>query len=244
MSALKGIGNGAKTELDVQHLRQLNVDWFYTWGHSPNLAGVQATDSFVPMTWSHNPDRLAQLPDVAGALPRAGALLGFNEPDHEKQANMSTGDARRAWPALEATGLRLGSPATIAPNAWWMNRFMLDAKADGLRIDFLTCHIYQNPHVGTFLRKIDEFHERWGLPVWVTETAVADWDATTLESNRYSRDQINDYMVGIVEGMRARPWLERFAWKTRAASDATMGTSALYNADGTLTSTGELYASL
>jgi hypothetical protein len=44
--------------------------------------------------------------------------------------------------------------------------------------------------------------------------------------------------------MRALPFVERFAWKTRSAGDIKMGCSALFNADGTLTSTGRLYAAL
>lgn len=245
MTALKGIGNGAKTALDVRHIQQLNVGWFYTWNDTPNLATAQP--GFVPMCWSDNPVRLANLPNVAARTPKPQALLGFNEPDHAMQAEMTTGDARRAWRDLEATGLRLGSPATVSPGAWWMNRFMEDAtllENPDLKIDFVTCHIYQNPHVPTFVNKITELYERWGKPVWVTEYAVADWDATTVEQNSYSRGAVEDYMAGTVEAMRALPWVERFAWKTRAATDPQMCTSALYHTNGDLTTTGELYASL
>ena len=41
-----------------------------------------------------------------------------------------------------------------------------------------------------------------------------------------------------------RPWLERFAWKTRPANDNQMWFSALFHTNGDLTTTGELYASL
>lgn len=44
--------------------------------------------------------------------------------------------------------------------------------------------------------------------------------------------------------MREMPFVERFAWKTRAAGDLHMGPSTLFHSDGSLTSTGKLYASL
>lgn len=46
------------------------------------------------------------------------------------------------------------------------------------------------------------------------------------------------------EGMRAMPYVERFAWKTRAANDPPMGSSTLFHTNGKLTTTGKLYASL
>ena len=105
-------------------------------------------------------------------------------------------------------------------------------------------HIYQSPDAAAFLRKIDESYERWGKPVWITETAVADWNATLTRPTRYSRAQVNEYMREIYAGCRKRTYVQRFAWKTRAATDPQMGTSALFNTNGTLTSTGKLYASL
>lgn len=240
-TGLKGFGHGGKDALALKQLESLNLDWYYGWSSKyPTIP-----TNFIPMIWGGGAVDTG-IANVKSQLAETKTqhLLGFNEPDHDSQANMTTGDARRLWPKLEATGLRLGSPATISPNAWWMNRFMTDALAEGLRIDFVTCHIYQYPNVATFLRKIDELHERWGKPVWVTEYAVADWEATATNPNRYSRTQVNEYMQGTVEGMRARPYVERFAWKTRPAGDYVMGSSALFHTDGSLTSTGRLYASL
>jgi hypothetical protein len=51
-------------------------------------------------------------------------------------------------------------------------------------------------------------------------------------------------MRATVAGLRAMPFVERFAWKTRPALDPKMGCSALFHTNGSLTSTGRLYASL
>lgn len=266
LTPLKGIGYSDKVRVDPNNsayiidgwkrIQSLNPQWWYNWNQR-RFDGLGDTlgSKFVPMLWSDNPTRLATLEADLASCNMPTRVLGFNEPDLEGQANMTTGEARTAWRALEKAAavekLQIGSPVTISPNAWWMDRFMTDAtelEDPDLKIDFVTCHIYQNPDVATFLRKIDTLHDRWGKPVWVTETAVADFNATpgigTAKSTRYTRAQVDQYMADLWPELRKRPWLLRFAWKTRNVNDNQMWFSALFNDDGTLTSTGQLYASL
>lgn len=240
-TGLKGFGWGSKGDLALSQLNSLNLDWYYGWSSKYPTT----PENFVPMVWGGGAVDTA-ISNIKSqlSLTHADTILGFNEPDFKKQAAMTTGEAVAAWPKLEATGLRLGSPATIAPNAWWMDTFMTKAKNAGLRIDFVTMHCYGWPNAADFLRKVDRLHDKWGLPVWVTEYAVADWSATATVKNRYSRTQVNEFMEATVKGMRARPYVERFAWKTRAAGDISMGSSAIFHTDGALTTTGKLYASL
>lgn len=184
--------------------------------------------------------------DVMSQLPqtRAYNLLGFNEPDHPEQANMSVDQAIRLWPRLQATGLRLGSPGTTNATGRWLEQFMTRAWRAGLRVDFITVHRYASPDAGSFLAKLAEVHAKFGLPIWVTEFAVADWAATPSRPSRYTGLEIRRFMRDSVVGMRAMPFVERFAWKTRAPFDPVMGASALYHTNGQLTATGRLYASL
>lgn len=248
--ALKGFGYGCKTPEELEQLKQLNLDWFYTWNQVANLATPQSgVPEFVPMLYSANTKRTDVLAsDLAKLTPKATSILGFNEPDHSSQANMPPLDALWHWHWLTDQkaanpGLRIGSPATISPTVKWMDQFMASAQALELQVDYVACHIYQNPHVGTFLKKVDTLHEKWGLPVWVTETGVADWNATATTPNRYGRTEINNYLTALWPEVQARPWLERFAWKTRASTDPQMGTGALFHTNGSLTTTGQLYAS-
>lgn len=238
---LKGFGWGAKGDVALSQLNSLNLDWYYGWSSKYPTT----PENFIPMVWGGGAvdTSIANIKSQLSAT-HADTILGFNEPDHKSQSAMTTGAAVALWPKLEATGLRLGSPATISPNAWWMNTFMTKARAAGLRIDFVTMHCYGWPNATDFLRKIDTLHDKWGLPVWVTEYAVADWQATATTPSRYSRNQVNEFMEATVTGMRARPYVERFAWKTRVAGDPIMGSSALFHTDGRLTTTGKLYASL
>lgn len=241
--ALKGASNGGIDALSFRQIRDLKPDWYYTWQASRTYTGKP----FVPMV--RDAQKLLEK-DALGYVNRelgqtkAGNLLGFNEPDHPGQANMSVDEAVRLWPLLQTTRLRLGSPATISSTARWLDQFMLRAKEENLRVDFMTMHSYAWPNSDSFLGKVTELHEKYERPVWVTEYAVADWRATRTRRSEYSRKQVETFMRETVKGMRAMPFVERFAWKNRPITDRQMGTSALFDLNGKMTSTGKLYASL
>src|SRR5262249_35947653 len=79
------------------------------------------------------------------AKKSGSVLLGFNEPDHPQQANMTVQQALELWPHLTATGMRVGSPATAADpslSGSWLEKFMDGAKARGYRVDFVCVHWY------------------------------------------------------------------------------------------------------
>jgi hypothetical protein len=235
------MGYGGTDWKTKKRLGQVNLNWYYNW--SPAY-GPYPTN-FVPMIRDNRKlDRDLAKFTAQLAETKSKVLLGFNEPDHRGQANLTVDQVIALWPRLEATGMRLGSPATISPNAEWMNEFMTKAQKKGLRIDFVTMHCYQWPKASSFFTKLDTLHDKWKLPVWVTEYAVADWNATLTKKNIYSRNQVNEFMEETVKGMRERDFVERFAWKTRAAGDPVMASSTIYHTDGALTSTGKLYASL
>ena len=259
----KGFGYGDKTAADVAKLQSLNLDWWYNWGQKRVAGTKDNLPEFVPMLYSDEPTRLASFAADIKALkdesPRTvTAILGPNEPDWKDSAGvekMSPLEVLNIWKYIQDNGyaLRKGSPANVATRTIWQPRFMdaqkgLDQGKQSwerdFEVNFVATHIYQQPHVGTWLTKVDELWEKYGKPVWVTETCVHDFDATTVANNRYSRQAVNDFIVGIWEGAASRPWLERIAWHTRAVTDPVGTTGAIFNTDGTLTSTGQLWASL
>jgi hypothetical protein len=102
---------------------------------------------FVPMIWGKDNVTPATL---AKAKREGDVLLGFNEPDMDGQANMSVEDALAAWPKLQDTGRRLGSPAVAYGGdtaGGWLDRFMKGAKAKGLRVDFTPDESHTKPTV-------------------------------------------------------------------------------------------------
>jgi hypothetical protein len=150
----------------VERAQAMKAAWYYNWGpKGESLPGIE----FVPMLkgkWHANDATLAAV-QASGAK----ALLVLNEPEREDQGGTTVEEALALWPKVEATGLRLGSPATSsdAKGVAWMERFMEGAKKRKLRVDFIAVHWYRSTNTAQFARWLDELHRKWGRPIWVTE---------------------------------------------------------------------------
>ncbi|BCJ55530.1 hypothetical protein Asp14428_70050 [Actinoplanes sp. NBRC 14428] len=211
-SAKKGVGtwqfDGIKGALD-----DVGAGWYYNWAPDNDSMPAPADVEFVPMVWGR-----ANVTDATLAkVKREGdVLLGFNEPDMGGQANMSVEDALAAWPRLQATGLRLGSPAVAYggdTSGGWLDRFMKGAKQKNLRVDFITLHWYgsdfSSAAVGQFLGYVDAVHRRYDLPVWVTEYGLMNFSG----SPKYpSAAQEVAFIKGSTRGLESRSYVERYAW--------------------------------
>lgn len=109
----KGFVAGVQDPTCAAKIAVLNCDWYYTWGPAPPALPPPGL-LFTPMYWS------AAKPPAASfnvnAVPQGWDptnLLTYNEPDGTNsgaQANMRVDTAVAKWPALVATGRRLGSP--------------------------------------------------------------------------------------------------------------------------------------
>jgi hypothetical protein len=142
----------------------------------------------------------------------ATTLLGFNEPDNREQADMTVAEAVALWPKMMATGLRLGSPAPTTDTRW-LDAFMTEAKRLNLRVDFLCLHWYGDitgrEPVEALRQYLQRVHDRYRLPIWLTEFSGADFDnhkrRTTVQDNAaFARDAI-----AMLETL---PFVERYAW--------------------------------
>ena len=159
-SAKKGWGGGADTAAE------LKAKWYYNWG--PDGSSTPELE-FVPMVKG----RQHVNPDTLGRIKASGAtcLLGFNEPERGDQGNLRVEDALALWPQLEATGLRLGSPApsSDAKGMAWLDKFMEGVKKNKLRVDFIAVHWYRSANAGEFNQWLDSLSKKWRKPLWVTE---------------------------------------------------------------------------
>lgn len=225
----------------------LNVSWHYSWGASlpqPEPASVE----FVPMLWGYwgtTPSFLKCIEDLASnATGRAEThLLGFNEPDGRDQANMSVERALEAWPYLQKTGLRLGSPGAVHADKEWMQAFMAQASQRGYRVDFVCVHWYGAPDAAGFLSYLRKVHDQYGKPLWITEFAPADWKATSRDANRLAPERVRQFMRQVLPQLDALDFVERYAWFPATEDNKALGPSALFKADGALTELGRIYAS-
>ena len=215
--------------------------WSYSWGltlsqFQPN--GVE----FVPMKWSgalsdEDADYLRQK-HAAGDIKY---LLGYNEPDGERQANMSVDRALELWPQLEATGIPLVSPSPVHYDNEWMIEFMQRADEAGARIDDIAFHWYGGTDAQWFLDLLDRVYERYQRPIWITEFAPADWEATSRENNRMRPEAVLEFMRTVLPELDRRDYIVRYAWFHDYSSNQ-LWTSALFDDEGVLTPLGEFYA--
>ena len=224
-------------------LADSGVSWTYNWAASPNDVVAPKGVEFVPMIWGATSADRATL---AKAKQNGTTLLGFNEPDFADQANMSVEQALNLWPTLQATKLRLGSPAV----AWgadqdgkWLDQFMDGATRRGYRVDFITLHWYGgdfNPASATRqLRSyIQATHAKYHKPIWVTEYALMNFAG----GPRVPSAQVQAAFVTKSTAMLERlSYVERYAWFAFPTStDGTDGTG-LYRPGGIPTKPGRAY---
>ena len=224
----------------------LNVSWHYSWGSRINVPEPKGVE-FVPMIygfWGVDEGFKKNIRELAAAHTsrKRYHLLGFNEPDHKNQSNMSVEKALRVWPYLEKTGLRLGSPAAVHADKVWMQQFMAGAKNEGHRVDFVTVHWYGSPTPDSLVNHLKKIHKMYGKPIWITEFAVADWNAQNVESNRHSVGEIQRFMREVLPRLDKLDFVERYAWFSGGQNSGPLGTSSLFKSDGSLTWLGKTYA--
>lgn len=208
--ASKGIGLW-RFEGYRRGVESLGVAWFYNW-EAQRPASVNREIEFVPMIWGAKD---VTKENLRLAKKSGRILLGFNEPDTRKQANMTVERALELWPQLQATGMRLGSPAPAkgadSPDSW-LGRFMKGAAEKGLRVDFICVHNYQadfsDPRAAAlrlrqYLEKVYALHRK---PLWLTEFALADWKTPA------TAEQQRAYMKEVLPMLEKLPFLERYAW--------------------------------
>jgi hypothetical protein len=222
-------------------LKEVGAAWYYNWSAAPaqGVAGVE----FVPMIWGPGSVTTANL---NRAKASGQVLLGFNEPDFASQSNMSVTQALDLWPQLQATGLRLGSPAVATGGATaggWLDRFMTGARERGLRVDFITLHWYGSDfstaavnHLAGYLRAV---HDRYRLPIWLTEYALIKFGSGG--STYPTAAQQAAFVNGSTAMLAELSYVERYAWFALPTPDEGGEGTGLYRKGVGLTAAGAAY---
>lgn len=221
-------------------LVDVKASWYYNWSPDPTKnAGTGA--EFVPMIWGAGAVNAATL-NRAKAAGRT--LLGFNEPDFAEQSNMTVEQALDLWPQLQATGLRLGSPAPAVNGAkagGWLDRFVSGARSRGYQLDFITLHWYGSDFsaaaVGQLKSYLQAVYDRYHLPIWLTEYALIKFsDPTTFPTPTQQATFVRD-STAMLQGLS---YVERYAWFALPVSKDHDGTG-LYRNGTTPTEVGTAY---
>lgn len=139
--------------------------WYYSWGASDES---QENFEFVPMRhnmWWDGFDKINSRVDNFN-------LLGYNEPDHSDQSDLSPDYAIDNWPEFMKSGLRAGSPAPDAISKDWLKTFIRKADSLNYRVDFVATHMYWNSQTPDGLTdNINKLCQNTygGRPMWITE---------------------------------------------------------------------------
>ncbi len=238
--AQKGVGNYPRIPRAIANMGALRVGWYYDWGTSPigETPGIQ----FVPMIWGHN--NVNQKDLDAAVATGAGVLLGFNEPNEWGQSHMTVEQAIADWPRLQATGLRLGSPATgrgdDTKTNGWLAQFMAQIKAQGYRVDFICIHPYQSNFdvaqaTENLRQEIAYVHDTYHIPVWVTEYAMVNWNTETYPD----AETAARFATSSAAMMKSLSYVERYAWYSLIPNQRTL---SLQTSDGLLNVIGKAWA--
>lgn len=221
----------------------LRADWNYSWG--PDRIDEQLDYvEFVPMAWGGF-DPNVFVPKIqeqinAGHTKR---ILGFNEPDGVKQANMSVERAIELWPALMSLKIPLGSPAVVdAENGEWIEQFMAEVENKGYRVDYLCVHNYGGGNAEVFKQKMTNIYNKYKRPLLITEFAVADWNAQTPEQNKHSKEKVLNFMKEVLPWLEETEFIYGYAWFSFGPNDAAGCTSALFDENNNLTELGKFYS--
>lgn len=221
----------------------LKAHWLYSWGRKLQEK-IPENVEFVPMFWgkgSVTDERIAEVKQLIDE-GKVKYVLGFNEPDGSKQANMTVDQALELWPKLETLGVPLGSPATVDPLNGWMTEFMTRADELGLRVDFVSVHNYGGPNALSLINKLKNTYNAYNRPIWITEFAVGDWQATSPANNRYSAQEVQDFMKEILPALDQIDYIHRYCWFPSNLESAALTSSALFDEESNLTQLGSIYA--
>lgn len=218
------------------------ISWFYNWAAGPDRIAAPKGVEFVPMIWGSG----SVTPGTIATAKASGkTLLGFNEPDLAGQADMPVETALDLWPQLQATGMRLGSPAPASGGAddkSWFGRFMAGAAERGYKVDFIALHWYGSDFDPTRataqLRSyIQAVYDKYHLPIWLTEYSLMDF--STSPATVPSPQGQAAFVTASTDMLESLPFVERYAWFAFPFnSDSRTG---LYDQSGQPTPAGVAY---
>ena len=244
-NAKKGFGKTTKNVEWNSKVEDLRVSWHYSWGHELKSDEPDSVE-FVPMIWGAWSDtaKIQAKLDQVKEYKDAGLvhyLLGFNEPDGKEQANMTVKSALDYWPKLMEVGLPLGSPAAVHADKDWMQNFMSEVESRNYRVDFICVHWYGGSNAQGLVNHLNKVYELYKRPIWITEFAPADWNASSPSDSKITKEKAMSFMKEILPILDTMSIVERYAWFSAKTSSAPLGNSSLFYDSGNLTPLGKYY---
>lgn len=158
-------------------------------------------DTYVPMVWGYNEGWKERVREVD--KPNNKYILGFNEPNHQGQSNLTPAEAAAAWHVVEqaANGSKIVSPAAAPCGAHcngntieWFDEFFSilceNETTSPCRVDYLATHHYSCNPAAT-MKHLKDLYDRYGLKIWLTEFACP--------KSEYDMEQLEAYMKPLLD---------------------------------------------
>ncbi|WFD07417.1 hypothetical protein MVES1_002781 [Malassezia vespertilionis] len=179
-----GLSWANKNSFDINNFINRNVGWYYSWDATPGWKNATTDITFCPMLWgAKNAQdfnrRVTQDPN--GKYNQGKCVLGINEPNQRGQADMSPLEACSLMAQyvvpLKMHGFHIVSPATTsAPSGTdWMDEFRTTCPGVWSAIDSVALHFYDTSTT-KFKKYVNDWHDRYGKPIWVTEYACQNFN--------------------------------------------------------------------
>ena len=209
-----------------------SMGWYYNWGYDPYCAGGV---SYFDMVWR----------DDLFVTVHNNTVMGWNEPDHVAQSNLTPIEAASRWASVESLYpyAQLVSPATSSARIDWLWQMVSQyelAHGRPPRFDAIAIHYYPMWSGGyTLSGYVEEVRRQalqhgYNVPIWVTEFGIC----------YVSQKQAIDFMLSSLNWMARQSYVARWAWFAgRVEPDWCWRDYDLIADDGTLTSLGEAYNS-
>lgn len=195
---------------DVAANNLLNTTWCYNWD-----AGINPWDNREYVTQHHH-EGWPSISDV-GNNGTSANIIANNEPDNtaDNREHLSTVDEVLAnWPAMMATGKRLGSPA-VSGNYSWLYQFIDSIDARGWRCDFICVHAYWYNDVASWKSTLQNIYNRTHRPIWITEMNYgANWTGWPGSDTSGSDENYNiekQHFAPTIDFLNSSPFIERYA---------------------------------
>ncbi|KAJ3936785.1 MAG: glycosyl hydrolase catalytic core-domain-containing protein [Lentinula lateritia] len=190
--------NGNYVDID-QYLTTGKISWYYTW--SPDA--ISSTEiEFVPMLWGNNSvDDFSSTINDTISSHNVTAVLGMNEPQQSGQSELTPAQGAELWKTymepLKSQNIRLGSPApSSAPSGKiWIQDF-LTACNGSCTVDFIA------------LQYLEDFHNTFQRPLWVTEWACQNYNG----GSQCSYDDVVLFLNATQSYMDSSDFVERYSY--------------------------------
>jgi hypothetical protein len=196
---------------DPNDIKLTKPTWRYDWSAG---GATTSTVEYVPIRQNGGWPGWSDI----NALKYVSHVLGFNEPDHTEQSNLTVPQAVAEWPDMLRTGLRIGSPACT--NFSWLYSFMDSCKAKNYRVDYVAVHAYwggKSPQ--NWYNDLKAIHVATGRPIWITEWnnganwTTENWPDNTrplLLTTANAAKQLSD-LKGILQVLDTASFIERYS---------------------------------